>query len=131
MTTVGLIGCKPPAAYEWGHYEDRLYKLMKDPSSLNDYGTALDRHIQEYEQGGRLPPGILAEYGYFLMASNRPGEAIRFFEKEKARWPESTGLMNRMISNCSSPKATQVKSGSVSPSAVVPAAPIPVNAKES
>jgi hypothetical protein len=98
------VGCKPVQTYEWGNYEGSLYVLMKDPSSLDKYGHALDRQIHDGEGFGKVPPGIYAEYGYFLQATNQPGEAMKYFEKEKQRWPESSRFMDKMILNCKSPK---------------------------
>lgn len=102
-----LIGCKPPQTYEWGNYEGSLYGLMKDPSSLDKYGRSLQRQIQDADGSGKVPPGIFAEYGYFLTVTNQSGEAIKYFEKEKQRWPESARLMDKMISNCKSPRTPQ------------------------
>ena len=102
-----LVGCKPAQTYEWGNYEGSLYSLMKDPSSLEKYGLTLQRQIVNGEGSGKVPPGIYAEYGYFLSVTNQPGEATKYFEKEKQRWPESARLMDKMILNCKSPKTNQ------------------------
>ncbi len=106
---MALVGCKPPQTYEWGNYESSLYTLMKDPTSLDKYGKALQRQIEDGEGSGKVPPGIYAEYGYFLSASNQPGEAIKYYEKEKQRWPESGRMMDKMILNCRSPKTGQAE----------------------
>lgn len=133
-----LVGCQPAQTYEWGNYEGSLYALMKDPGSLDKYGQGLQRQIEEGERSGKVPPGIYAEYGYFLTVTNQPGEAIKYYEKEKQRWPESTRLMDKMILNCKSPRPTQVTpqpAAAPAPNAVaVPVqapAVVPVRAKES
>jgi hypothetical protein len=105
---VALVGCKPPQTYEWGNYEGALYSLMKDPSSLDSYGKSLRRHVEDGQQSGKVPPGIYAEYGYFLTVTNQPAEAIKYYEKEKQRWPESARLMDKMILNCRAPRPNQV-----------------------
>ena len=102
---LALTACKPPALYEWGAYEPSLYKLMKDPSSLEKYGLALQKQIANGESQGKVPPGIYAEYGYVLAQGNQRQLAIPYFEKEKQRWPESLLLMNKMIASCRAPKA--------------------------
>lgn len=131
-----LVGCKPPQTYEWGNYEGSLYTLMKDPTSLDKYGRSLQKQIQDGEGSAKVPPGIYAEYGYFLTVTNQPGEAVKYFEKEKQRWPESTRLMDKMILGCKSPKPTQVASQPATPSTSVTApvaqpapapAPVPVS----
>ena len=105
--TLASIGCRPATTYEWGNYEGSLYTLMKDPTSMTKYGNSLQRVIEDGEGSGRVPPGIYAEYGYFLYVNNQPGEAVKYFEKEKQRWPESGRLMDKMISNSRSPKPNQ------------------------
>lgn len=101
-----LAGCnKPVQTYAWGNYEGSLYGLMKDPTSLDKYGRALQKQIQDGEVSTKVPPGIYAEYGYFLTVTNQPGEAIKYFGKEKQRWPESARLMDKMILNCQAPRA--------------------------
>ena len=101
-----LAGCanRPVQTYAWGNYEGSLYGLMKDPTSLDKYGRALQKQIQDGEVSGKVPPGIYAEYGYFLSVTNQPGEAVKYFGKEKQRWPESARLMDKMILNCQAPK---------------------------
>ena len=113
-----LAGCnKPVQTYAWGNYEGSLYGLMKDPTSLDKYGRALQTQIQDGEASSKVPPGIYAEYGYFLSVTNQPGEAIKYFGKEKQRWPESARLMDKMILNCQAPKAQPPTPQPVTPSA--------------
>ena len=107
LLLLASVGCQPPQIYSWGNYEGSLYTLMKDPTSLDKYGRALQQQIQDGEGSGKVPPGIYAEYGYFLMVTNQPKEAINCFEKEKQRWPESARFMDKMILNCKSPKPLQ------------------------
>lgn len=101
------VACKPPQIYEWGNYEGALYGLMKDPAKLEKYGQSLQKQIKDGEASGKVPPGIYAEYGYVLMASNQPKEAAHYFEKEKQRWPESTRFMDKMILTCGNPRSLQ------------------------
>lgn len=119
---MALVACKPPQTYNWGNYEGSLYTLMKDPTSLDKYGKALQRQIEEGDGSGKVPPGIYAEYGYFLTVTNQPGEAIKYYEKEKQRWPESALLMDKMILNCKSPKARQSAPQPVATPALQPVA---------
>ncbi|HLO67140.1 MAG TPA: DUF4810 domain-containing protein [Holophaga sp.] len=91
--------CKPPEMYHWGKYEDSLYKIAKDPTAMDRYGENLIVQINAAEGLNKVPPGIYAEYGYFLLARKRGEEAVVFFRKEKERWPESAVLMDRMIAS--------------------------------
>lgn len=91
-------GCAS-SMYGWGGYETSLYKHYKDPADQEQFARTLEKIIERGEQKGRVPPGIYAEYGYLLMVQGRAGEAVMFFEREKALWPESTHLMDVMIGN--------------------------------
>ncbi|MCD6288307.1 MAG: DUF4810 domain-containing protein, partial [Candidatus Hydrogenedentes bacterium] len=71
----------------------------KNPVDQEQFARTLETIIERGEQKGRVPPGIYAEYGYLLMVQGRAGEAITFFEREKAQWPESAHLMDVMIGN--------------------------------
>jgi hypothetical protein len=133
--SIASVGCnRPTQTYEWGKYESSLYTLMKDPTSLDKYGIALQKQIKNGEESNKVPPGIYAEYGYFLTVTNQPGEAIKYYEKEKQRWPESARLMDKMIMNCKSPKPTQAPP-TPTPAAIVAPAPAvviaPAQVKES
>jgi hypothetical protein len=91
---------KPQPTYHWGEYESALYNLMKRPQEVAAYGAALKRQLDQDPTGARIPPGILAEYGYCLYLTGDKGEAASFFLKEKTRWPEATLLMDKMIALC-------------------------------
>ena len=105
LALAATTACAPPTRYHWGNYESSLYRLMKDPTNLNKYGVALNEQITKAETLGKVPPGIYAEYGYFLVTTQKHNEAVIWFQKEKTQWPESALLMDKMISNCQNPKA--------------------------
>lgn len=90
-------GCVPPEHYSWGNYDASLYTLAKDPAKFQKYGEDLLAIIERGERNKSVPPGIYAEYGYFLLANGKNGEAVPYFQKEKERWPGSELLMERMI----------------------------------
>lgn len=95
----GLLGaCAPKSVYNWGEYEAGLYTYYKDPETLDALMKTLDLAIEGGETDQRVPPGLYAEYGYLLMAKDRRDEAAIYFNKEKSAWPESTVLMDRLIS---------------------------------
>lgn len=61
---------------------------------------SLFKIIEESTANGMVvPPGIYADYGYGLYQIKNYQEAIQYFEKEKALWPEATPLMERLIGN--------------------------------
>ena len=107
---LALGACVPERLYVWNSYEDDLYGYYKDSEKLTELMTALEQTIKDNEKAVaegakgadgktlvRVAPGLYAEYGYLLLLTNRPAEAKQYFEKEKATWPESTVLMDRMI----------------------------------
>lgn len=86
--------------YHWGAYDSALYGHYRNPSEREAWITALRTTIGEAEQEGRrVPPGLYAEYGYALVEEGNTREAIAYFQKEKAQWPESAVLMDKMIRN--------------------------------
>jgi len=104
MIRFSLIGaillfasCAKPSHYEWGGYEESLYKYYKDPGAADAYTEQLAQAARQGDATGRTAPGIHAEYGYMLMTAGRRADALAEFEAEKRLWPESTVLMDRMI----------------------------------
>lgn len=95
-----LSGCAQ-RVYHWGEYEDSIHARYRDVS-LDGQQKAfmmLERTIQEAERTGqRVPPGVYADYGYFLYRLNRPDEAIQAFRKEAELYRESRQLMESVIS---------------------------------
>ena len=99
------LGCQAPRQrYQWGDYEASLYKLAKDPGSLDAYGAGLLAQIGKGEPTRSVPPGIYAEYGYYLLEKRQNPESILYFQKEKDAWPEAGAFMDRMIKVASAPQ---------------------------
>jgi len=97
---LSAAGCAPRAHYAWGSYHEVLYAHYQAPQDREAFVAGLAATIQAAEQAGLLvPPGIYAEYGYALFEEGRTQEAVGWFEKEKARWPESRLFMEKMIRN--------------------------------
>ncbi|MBW2275062.1 MAG: DUF4810 domain-containing protein [Deltaproteobacteria bacterium] len=93
------VGCTPePTLYRWGVYEQTLHEAYENPEAIPGFQAELLNLIQTSEtDGGLLPPGIYAEYGYALYLNNQPDAAIIYFAKERERWPESAVLMTTVI----------------------------------
>jgi hypothetical protein len=93
-----LLGaCAKPSHYEWGTYENSLYKYYEEPASADAYTKQLALAAQKGDATGRTAPGIHAEYGYMLLTADHRADAIAQFEMEKRLWPEAALLMDRMI----------------------------------
>jgi hypothetical protein len=86
--------------YHWRGYDDGLYRHYRNPQDRAQWVETLRVVILEGEQRGRqVPPGVYAEYGFALYEEGAWPQAIAYFEKERARWPESAVLMDKMIRN--------------------------------
>lgn len=117
---VALAGCGPENLYTWGTYDAAMYKYAQDDTTQADFQAALLKVIEDNEGAGkRMPPGIYAEYGYQLLEQHRTGDAIAFFEREKATWADSAGFMDTMIAYARGGKSLQT------PAAPAAAAPEP------
>jgi hypothetical protein len=91
-------GCASSTLYRWGDYDEALYQHYRHPEDRQQFVESLTRIILDNEQrGARMPPGAYAEYGWALYEEGRGPDAIKYFEKESALWPESRVLMQKMI----------------------------------
>jgi len=95
-----LTGCAgSQRMYYWGDYSDTLYKYKKNPSaqSLLSHQQALEKIVAESGKNNlRAPPGVYAELGYIYFRQNSKDLAIQNFQREKALYPESSLLMDRL-----------------------------------
>lgn len=111
-----LQGCAADRKYAWGKYDSTLYRHYKDPQDKAKNLENLKEIIENAEKEDRVPPGLYAEYGYALYETGIISEAIVNFEKEKAKWPESNILMEKMIRNVKRQEENHKKSSTVSTS---------------
>jgi hypothetical protein len=89
------------AMYCWGNYSDSLYDCKKnpDPETLAKHKEVLENIIEESKKRElRIPPNVSAELGYNYAAQNNNKKAIELFNLEKQIYPESSILMDRLIS---------------------------------
>jgi hypothetical protein len=95
--------------YSWGNYEQSRYNYYRNPELSPQYVEALKDAVEDGESAQNVPPGLYAEYGYALLESGKPDEAKVYFEKEKAKWPESKVLMEKLARNVSNMKKPAAK----------------------
>jgi len=120
---IALSGCasNDGRLYAWGGYEDTLYAHYRNPQDLEKHLERLKQIVDEAEAtgGGKVPPGLYADYGLALYESGNGKEALVYFGKEKEKWPESTVLMDKMIRNVQRQPAVstsvRVPAGDVAP----------------
>jgi len=90
----------PTTYYSWGTYSETLYAHYRAPQERQAWIEGLKTTILEAEQAGRkMPPGIYAEYGYALFEEGDTAQAVVYFRKEQALWPESRFFMEKMVRN--------------------------------
>jgi hypothetical protein len=100
LLALSASACTTTSFYSWGSYNETLYAHYHAPQQRQAWIEGLKTTILEVEQqGGKMPPGIYAEYGYALFEEGQTQQAVVYFQKEKDLWPESRFLMDKMIRN--------------------------------
>ena len=95
-----LTACQKQGIFYWGDYSETYYDEMKNPceatgaAHLKSLETII---VQSKAKNLVVPPGVHAEYGYIMLKAGKADVAIASFEQEKAIYPESRVLMDRLI----------------------------------
>jgi hypothetical protein len=90
-------GCAPPALYDWGLYEESLEANYVTHDEVRAWSDLEATITLTQQTGRRIPPGVCAEYGFFLYKRGQRERAIEYFEREAQLFPESRPLMDRLI----------------------------------
>lgn len=111
LVLLSLCGCASTSLYEWGKYDEWLYENYENPKSDEELYVDLTAFITKYDNPKSpnkkpMAPGLYAEYGFLLMRRGENTAAIKYYNKEKALWPESALFMESMI------QAAQIQSTS-------------------
>jgi hypothetical protein len=88
--------------YAWGSYEELIYASNVKPGSLTPEAQAdqMEKDRQSAEAAGkRLPPGWHAQMASLYAQSGRLDLAEQELLAEKAAFPESATLMDRLLAN--------------------------------
>jgi hypothetical protein len=101
---LSLAACatQPRTLYAWGSYEELIYAANAKPGSLTPEAQAdqLEKDRQAAEAAGkRLPPGWHAHLASLYAQAGRMDLAEQELLAEKAAFPESTTLMDRLLAN--------------------------------
>lgn len=100
-------GCAHHTMYEWGGYDDMLYKSYKQPETVSDFRVELEQHVTELEKSHQpVAPGLYAEVGTLYLQAGDAANATTYYRKERDAWPESRGLMDALIQHASERKPT-------------------------
>lgn len=89
-----LVSCGTTVKlYNWGNYEKTSYEYLKAPNeeTLADLIKSYEYIMSHQDNVLRqtVPPGICADYGYFLIRSGKTKEGMDLLEKEIELYPES------------------------------------------
>lgn len=101
LISVMLAGCATTqGAYNWGAYDELLYRSYKDVTKTEELRIGLEKHIGALEKSNsKVPPGIYAELGTLYLEAGDSERAIDMYSRERDAWPESKGFMDAMIAN--------------------------------
>ncbi len=101
-----LTGCGTPSLYTWGHYEDLVYVSYSAPGKAPPE-LQIEKLEQDYQRARaankRMHPGFHAYLGYLYYQTDKLDQARQEFETEKADFPESAVLMDRLVANLKRP----------------------------
>lgn len=72
--------------------------MYKDPTQAEKFRITLEAIVLESEsRSQKVPPGIYAELGTLYLQQGDTVKSLALYEKERAAWPESKGLMDSLI----------------------------------
>lgn len=102
LMTLGLAGCQPSSKYYWGHYETLVYLTYAQPDKMTvpmQIETLKGDIAQANKKKLLVPPGVHAQLGSLYAQSGDSKSAEAEFLAEKKLYPESTVMMDRMLTN--------------------------------
>lgn len=87
--------------YYWGDYENQAYKVVKsneqqDIQSLMASYTEIANGTAK-GSSGKVPPGVCADLGFFLMRQGKVEEGKKWLLREKETYPESSVFIDRIL----------------------------------
>ncbi|MBP6008882.1 MAG: DUF4810 domain-containing protein [Rhodoferax sp.] len=111
LLCVLMTGCATRTdLYQWGGYDAMLYQSYKTPEKAVEFRQGLELHITKMEASNqKVAPGLYAELGTLYLQSGDNTKAVSMYKKERDAWPESSGLMDSLITNVA--KRSNDKSG--------------------
>ena len=93
-----LAGC---ASDPWERHDDSLYQYLKyaTPESREGHVELLGRVVSWNRDAGRTPPpGVMAEYGYFLALQGEQAKALEALDEEARLYPEAAPFVGALRS---------------------------------
>jgi len=102
LATAMLVAATTPScsAPSLEVYDETLYDYLKyaTPESLDAHVGTLEDLVERSDARGKTPPpGICAEYGYYLSLRGEPERGYALLLREKELYPESERFVNVLI----------------------------------
>lgn len=106
----GLSGCESNRIFYWGSYEQMVYQNYAMPGAVSSSAQVqqLQNEIAQANQKGLyIAPGLYAYLGYLAVNAGQKSLALQAFQEEKKLFPESTRLMDDLISKLNTQKKSK------------------------
>ena len=101
-----LAGCAAPPLYSYGQYEELIYASYAAPGKVTPE-MQVEKMEQDYQKARsankRMCPGWHAHLGRLYLQLGKMDQAQQEFLTEKAEFPESAVLMDRLLANLKKP----------------------------
>ncbi|SHI83426.1 DUF4810 domain-containing protein [Halodesulfovibrio aestuarii] len=101
LLLVGLVsGCVHQQRIEWCNYSQTYYAMLKEPTPvlIKEHQDELLHIIDNAETKNKpVPPGVFAEYGYMLAKEGKTKQAVAYYEREVAAYPESEQFVSMLV----------------------------------
>lgn len=99
-----LASCKSASKmpmYYWSSYDDRTYRVIKsnEAKDIQKLMETYNEILMNDAKSSRAmpPPGVCADYGFFLVKEGKADEGKKWLEKEKQLYPESVIFIDRIL----------------------------------
>lgn len=96
-----LAGCAsgPQPLYYWGEYQPALYGHFTREMGPQEQIASLEAGLEKARALGKpVPPGYNAHLGLLHAEGEQTDEMLKYFEAEKALYPESATYMDFLLS---------------------------------
>lgn len=101
-----FCGCAAPTLYTYGHYEELIYAAYAAPGKVSPE-MQVEKMEQDYQKARaankRMCPGWHAHLGHLYFQLGKLDQAQQEFLTEKAEFPESAVLVDRLLANLKKP----------------------------
>lgn len=111
LTFVGCANHTVKPLYSWGSYPQQAYLLMSEAekTSVAAQILLLEKEMNKAQAANlALPPGFYAHLGLLHLDTHNSAKAAEYFQLERQIYPESTTLMNRLLTKLTGQTPTGV-----------------------